>query len=157
MTNRKVMELWVGIFAIIGIAALVMLALKVGNLGSVDVGDSYKITAKFDNIGQLKVKAPITVAGVLVGRVSEIKVDDNFYAIVTLNISKDYDSLPADSGASILTAGLLGEQYIALEPGGDDEALKQGDELAITSSALVLEKLISQFLFDKAGDSKDAK
>lgn len=152
MTNRKIMELWVGIFAIIGIAALAILAMKVGNLGSVSTGDSYSVIAKFDNIGQLKTKAPITVAGVRVGRVTDIKVDDNFYAVVTLNISKQYDQIPADSGASILTAGLLGEQYISLEPGGDDEPLKEGDELPITNSALILEKLISQFLFDKADE-----
>lgn len=152
MTNRKIMELWVGVFAIFGFAALAVLAMKVGNLGSVDVGDSYSVKARFDNIGQLKVKAPITVAGVRVGRVTGINVDDNFYAVVTMNISKDYDQLPADSGASILTAGLLGEQYVALEPGGDDEPLKEGDELPLTNSALILEKIISQFLYDKASE-----
>ena len=151
--SRKVIELWVGIFVVIGILALTMLAFRVGNLTSSDVGDGYQITARFNNVGQLKIKAPITIGGVRVGRVSQITMDDNFYAIATLNISKQYNQLPKDSSASILTAGLLGEQYIALEPGGDEEVLVDGDELTITQSALILEKMISQFLYNKAAET----
>ncbi|MDH5649155.1 MAG: outer membrane lipid asymmetry maintenance protein MlaD [Gammaproteobacteria bacterium] len=162
MNNRKIMELWVGVFAIAGIAALTMLALKVGNLGSVDVGESYQITARFANIGQLKVKAPITMAGVRVGRVSNITIDDSLKAVVTLSISDAYKKIPSDTGASIRTAGLLGEQYIALKPGSgmsldpdsdESEYLKDGDEVFLTSDALVLEDMIGQFLYDKAGDT----
>ncbi|MBE9516325.1 MAG: outer membrane lipid asymmetry maintenance protein MlaD [Proteobacteria bacterium] len=157
MANRAVMELWVGIFVIGGIAALAMLSMRVGNLSSADVGDSYSVFAKFENIGQLKAKAPVTMAGVRVGRVIGIRVDDNFNAVVTMSIGSHYNTIPADTGASILTAGLLGEQYIALEPGGDIDAMKEGSEFPITQSALVLEKLISQFLYSQAdsGDKGD--
>ena len=154
MANRAIMELWVGIFVIGGIVALTMLAMKVGNLSSADVGDKYNVIAKFENIGQLKTKAPVTMAGVRVGRVTGIRVDNNFNAVVTMSIADRFNSIPADTGASILTAGLLGEQYIALEPGGDMDTLKEGSELTITQSALVLEKLISQFLYSQA-DSGD--
>lgn len=152
MANKSVIEFWVGIFVLAGIVALTMLAFKVGNLGSADIGDSYKVKARFDNIGQLKTKAPVTIAGVRVGRVSNIHVDDNFYALVTLDINKQFNKIPADTGATILTAGLLGEQYIALEPGGDEEFLRDGDELTLTQSALVLEKMIGQFLYSKADE-----
>lgn len=151
--SRKVLELWVGLFVVAGILALIMLAFRVGNLTSSDVGEGYKVTARFNNVGQLKVKAPITVGGVRVGRVSDIRIDDNFYAIATFNISNQFNNLPKDSSASILTAGLLGEQYIALEPGGDEEVLVEGDELEITQSALILEKMISQFLYNKAAET----
>lgn len=151
--NNKALELWVGLFVALGILALAMLAFRVGNLSSADVVDGYKIKARFDNIGQLKVKAPITLAGVRVGRVTDITVDDRYYAVVTLNISGAYGNLPEDSSASILTSGLLGEQYVAMEPGGSDVYLKEGDVVRFTQSALVLEKLIGQFLFDKAGES----
>jgi len=154
MANRAIMELWVGIFVIGGIVALTMLAMKVGNLSSADVGDSYNVIAKFENIGQLKTKAPVTMAGVRVGRVTGIRVDENYYAVVTMSIGSRFNSIPADSGASILTAGLLGEQYIALEPGGDMDTLKEGGEFTITQSALVLEKLISQFLYSQADSDK---
>lgn len=157
MTNRRTMELWVGLFALGGLAALAMLSFKVGNLSSADVGESYNVMARFTNIGQLKTKAPITIGGVRVGRVTRIQIDDSFNALVTLSISSQYRRIPADSSASILTAGLLGEQYIALEPGGDTENLKAGDELLVTQPALVLEKLISQFLYNSAGKSDDKK
>lgn len=150
MISKRVLELWVGLFVLVGFLALAMLAFQVGNLSSSDVVDGYKIKARFDNIGQLKTKAPITLAGVRIGRVSDISVDDRYYAIVTLNISGQYNNLPADTSASIFTSGLLGEQYVALEPGGDEEYLKEGDELMVTQSALVLEKLISQFLYSQA-------
>lgn len=150
MTKRATVELWVGLFGIAGLLALSMLAFKVANLSTADVAQGYRVTARFDNIGQLKLRAPITLAGVRIGRVSDINIDDDFYAVVTLTISGQYDKLPMDTGASILTSGLLGEQYVALEPGGDEEYLKDGSELQVTQSALVLEKLISQFLYGKA-------
>lgn len=153
MVANKTLELWVGIFVVAGVLALTMLSFKVGNLTSSDVGDGYNISARFSNIGQLKVKAPITLGGVRIGRVSNIHIDKNFYAVATLNISGQYNNLPKDTSAAILTAGLLGEQYVALEPGGDDAVLVDGDELSITQSAMVLEKLISQFLYNKAQET----
>jgi len=153
MMRRQTLELAVGLFVVAGVFALAMLAFKVGNLTGVDVTKGYTLKARFDNIGQLKVKAPITLGGVRIGRVAAIHMDENFYAIATLNISKQYSGLPKDTGASILTAGLLGEQYVALEPGGDEEVLKDGDELTITQSAFILEKMISQFLYSKAAES----
>ena len=157
MTNNKTLELWVGLFVAIGILALAMLAFRVGNLGTADVVNGYKIKARFDNIGQLKIRAPITLAGVRIGRISDIAVDEDYYAVVTLNISGDYRNLPTDTSASILTSGLLGEQYVALEPGGSEEYLKEGDTIRLTQSALVLEKLIGQFLFSKAAESDKGK
>lgn len=153
MAGNKSLELTVGTFMLAGIIAMAWLALKVGNLSGIGVEDSYRIIAKFDNIGQLKVKAPITIGGVLVGRVSGIHIDDNFNAVATLNISSNYSNIPKDTSATILTAGLLGEQYIALEPGGDDESLINGDELLVTQSAFILEKIISQFLYSKAEET----
>lgn len=155
--NRKIIELWVGIFVLAGLLALAMLAFKVGNLSVLSISDGYKVTARFENIGQLQVKAPIKVGGVRVGRVSAIHIDDNFYAVATLNIDKNYNTLPKDTGATILTAGLLGEQYIALEPGGDIETLVEGDELTITQSAFILEKMISQFLFNQADKKSESE
>jgi phospholipid/cholesterol/gamma-HCH transport system substrate-binding protein len=154
--NRKTLELWVGLFVAAGLIALAMLAFKVGNLTTADVVDGYRIKARFDNIGGLKVKAAVTMGGVRIGRVSEVSFDNQKYqAIVTLDIDGRYKQIPKDSSASILTAGLLGEQYIGIEPGGDEEYLKTGDTIKLTQSALVLEKLISQFLFSQAaGGSK---
>jgi phospholipid/cholesterol/gamma-HCH transport system substrate-binding protein len=152
MAMKRWLELSVGVFVVGGLAALTMLAFKVANLGALDVVEGYQVKARFENIGQLKTKAPVTLAGVRIGRVSDINIDDRYYAVVTLNISRKYNNLPEDTGASILTAGLLGEQYISLEPGGADAYLKEGDTLRITQSALVLEKLISQFLYSKASE-----
>ncbi len=154
--QRQNLELTVGFFVALGLLALTMLAFKVGNLSAADIRDGYKIRARFDNIGGLKAKAPVTVAGVRVGRVSEIYIDPKDYqAIAVLNIGNQH-SLPRDTSASILTSGLLGEQYVSLEPGGAPEVLKDGDELKLTQSALVLEKLIGQFLFSKASESNNA-
>ena len=150
MTNKPALELIVGLFVAVGFLALAMLAFRVGNLSSADVVDGYMIKARFDNIGQLRAKAPITLAGVRIGRVSDISVDNRYYAIVSMNISGQYNNLPKDTSASILTSGLLGEQYVALEAGGDEEYLIEGDELMVTQSALILEKLISQFLYSQA-------
>ena len=153
-TNNRALELWVGAFVALGILALAMLAFRVGNLSSADVVDGYHVKARFDNIGQLRVKAPIALAGVRIGRVSNIAIDDRYYAVVTLNISGQHRNLPKDSSVSILTSGLLGEQYVAVEPGGSDEYLKEGDSVQFTQSAVILEKLIGQFLFNKASEGE---
>ncbi len=153
MLERRTIELWVGIFVALGIASLAMLSFRVANLGAVDISHGYNIQAHFDNIGGLKVKAPVTIAGVRVGRVADIRFDeDDYRAVVTLNIARQYDKLPDDTGAAILTAGLLGEQYIGLDPGGSPEYLKEGGQITVTQSALVLENLIGQFLYSKAAE-----
>jgi phospholipid/cholesterol/gamma-HCH transport system substrate-binding protein len=151
--NRTTIDLWVGIFVTMGIASLVFLALKVGNLNGAQLVKPYALTAKFDNIGGLKARAPIKSAGVVVGRIDSIKLDpENFQAVVAMHIDGRY-SFPRDTYATINTSGLLGEQYIGLEPGGDTEVLKAGDVVKKTQSAVVLEKLISQFMFNKAAES----
>ncbi|MCX8085502.1 MAG: outer membrane lipid asymmetry maintenance protein MlaD [Rhodocyclaceae bacterium] len=150
--NRAAIDLWVGIFVALGLGALLFLALKVGNLAATDVGETYALTARFDNIGGLKVRAPVKSAGVVVGRVGEIRFDpENYVALVSLQIDKRYQ-FPRDTFATINTSGLLGEQYVGFEPGGDSEMLKAGDEVKKTQSAMVLEKLISQFMFNKAAE-----
>ena len=155
--NRTVLDLWVGIFVAIGIAAVMFLALKVGNLSSAHLSNTYVLQAKFDNIGGLKVRAPVKSSGVLVGRVAAIRFDTEIYrAVVELEIDKRY-AFPADSTASILTSGLLGEQYVGVEAGADVEMLKSGDRVLITQSAVVLEKLIGQFMFDRAADAPPAQ
>ena len=153
--ERTTLNLWVGIFVAMGIAALFGLAVKVGNLGSADIGETYRVTANFENIGGLKPRAPVKSAGVVVGRVSKIAFDPATYeAVVSLNVDKRYN-FPKDTFANIYTAGLLGEQYIGLEAGGDDATLKNGDKIMKTQDAVVLEKMISQFLYNKASESKD--
>ena len=155
--QRSKNDLWVGLFVLIGGAAILFLALKAANLLSLNFDTSYKITAKFDNIGGLKPQAPVKGAGVVVGRVSEIVFDDKTYqALVKLDIEEGY-KFPKDSSAKILTAGLLGEQYIGLEAGGDEANLAEGDKIARTQSATVLEDLINQFIYSKAADGKDSK
>ena len=157
--DRKTIDLGVGIFMLIGIAALLWLSLRVGNLGEDRPSSTYAVEAKFTNIGGLKSKAPVKSAGVLVGRVSDIKFDnDKFQAVVTLTMDGRY-SFPKDSSASILTSGLLGEVYIGLDAGGDDKKLNNGDKISLTQSAVVLERLIGQFMFGKAaeGDANGAK
>lgn len=154
--NRTTLDLWVGFFVTLGIAALLFLAFKVGNLAGTQLENTYQITAKFDNIGGLKVRGPVKSAGVLVGRVAKIHFDAQTYeAVVTLNIDGRYH-FPKDTFASINTSGLLGEQYIGLDVGGDEKQLQAGDVIAKTQSAVVLEKLISQFLFSKASDTPPA-
>jgi phospholipid/cholesterol/gamma-HCH transport system substrate-binding protein len=156
MIKRTSVEVWVGVFVAAGIAALAVLAFRVGNLTSADVGNAYQIKARFENVGSLKVKSPVTVAGVRIGRVAEIRFDpDSYQALVTMNIDGRYSKLPVDTSASILTSGLLGEQYIGLEPGGAEEFLRDGDRLKLTQSAVVLEKLIGRVLttfIDKPAD-----
>ena len=141
----------VGLFMMAGLVALFFLAMKVSNLGTFSGGDVYHVAARFENIGGLKVKAPVTMAGVEVGRVKAIGYDPKtFQAVVTMGISSSYNEIPDDTFAKILTAGLLGEQYIGLEPGGSLRSLTEGDEIRLTQSALVLEDVIGQFIFGKA-------
>ena len=155
--SRKLLDLWVGFFVVLGFAALLFLALRVGNVSSANFAETYQLTAKFDNIGGLKVRGPVKSAGVVVGRVSEIRFDTESYeAAVTLTIDSRY-RFPKDTFASILTAGLLGEQYVGLDAGGDEKMLKAGDVFAKTQSAVVLEKLIGQFMFSKASEGPDKK
>ena len=155
--NRSAIDLWVGIFVASGFAALLFLALKVGNLATFSTGETYQVQAKFANIGGLKVRAPIKSAGVVVGRVAEVRFDNESYeAIVTMVLDAQY-RFPRDTSAKVLTSGLLGEQYVGLEAGGDGAMLKGGDRLRLTQSAVVLENLISQFLFNKAAEGKDAE
>ncbi len=156
--ERSKLDLWVGLFVCAGIGALLILAMKVGNMASFGIGDdSYTIYANFDNIGGLKPRAPVKSAGVVVGRVGTIGFDNNrFNARVELNIEKRFQ-FPKDTTASILTSGLLGEQYVGLDAGGDPANLASGESLKLTQSAVVLEKLISQFLFSKAAEGDTAK
>lgn len=155
--NRAAIDLWVGFFVAIGLAALLFLALKVGNLSSSDVGETYALQARFDNIGGLKVRAPVKSAGVVVGRVGEIRFDaEDYRAQVSMQIDKRYQ-FPRDTFATINTSGLLGEQYVGFEVGGDPEYLKPGDVVKKTQSAMVLEKLISQFMFSKASEDEGKK
>lgn len=156
MKNRGILELWVGLFVVAGVAALGFLAFKVGSFSNSEFGDTYKVIARFSNVGGLTTKAPVNLAGVRVGRVSAIRIDPNNYsAVVEMSIDSRYDNLPLDTSASILTQGLLGAQFVGLEPGGDDIYLEDGGEIALTQSAVVLEQLISQMLFSKAeGDDQ---
>lgn len=148
--GRKSIEILVGFFVLLGMVGLVFLALKAANLGSVGGGDTYTLKANFDNIGGLKVRAPVRTAGVTVGRVTDIELDGKTYqGVVTMEVARGYQ-FPKDSAAKILTAGLLGDQYIGLEPGGDDANLAAGDTVPQTQSAVVLENLIGQFLSSKA-------
>jgi phospholipid/cholesterol/gamma-HCH transport system substrate-binding protein len=145
-------DVWVGLFVLVGSAALLFLALKAGNLLSLNFGETYSVIAKFDNIGGLKPRGAVKSAGVVVGRVQAISFDSKSYrAVVTLQMEKKFD-LPKDSAAKILTAGLLGEQYIGLEPGIAEKPLAQGDEIKQTQGAVVLEDLIGQFLYNKAAE-----
>jgi phospholipid/cholesterol/gamma-HCH transport system substrate-binding protein len=152
MMDRRLLDLWVGIFVVAGIGALFVLALQVSNASSFNTAESYTVVAEFDNIGGLRVRAPVKSAGVLVGRVDDIAFDNQkFVARVVLRLDKRYE-FPKDTTASILTSGLLGEQYIGLDGGGDSEILKDGDTLKLTQSAVVLEKLIGQFLYGRAAE-----
>jgi len=155
--NRSTIDLWVGIFVAAGFAGLLFLALKVGNLATFSTDPTYQVQARFANIGGLKVRAPVKSAGVVVGRVGDVRFDnESFEAIVSMNLSAAYQ-FPRDTTAKILTSGILGEQYVGLEAGGDGMMLKSGDRLRLTQSAVVLENLISQFLFKSAAEDKGAK
>ena len=150
--ERTTLDMWVGAFVVGGLIALLILAFKVGNLSNFDGSETYTLHGEFDNIGGLKVKAPVKSSGVVVGRVSAIQFDNkSFQAHVEMRLSKNYQ-FPKDTSAAILTSGLLGEQYIGLEAGGDEKNLNNGDKFKLTQSAMVLEQLIGQFLFSKAAD-----
>ncbi len=150
--QRTTMDLWVGLFVVTGIIALMILSLKVGNLNVYNPSQNYVITGNFENIGGLKVRAPVKSAGVVVGRVTDIQFSTQTYdAVVTMDMDSRFP-FPKDTFASILTAGLLGEQYIGLSAGGDDVMLKNGDKIMKTNSAMVLEELIGRFLFNKASE-----
>lgn len=150
--GRKGVEVLVGLFVVLGLLAIVFLALRAANLASFRVGNTYVVTAKFDNIGGLKVRAPVKSAGVTVGRVKNIALDSvSFQGLVTMELEQGVQ-FPADTSAKILTSGLLGDQYVGLEPGGSDQNLKAGDQIRMTQSAVVLENLIGQFLYSKAAE-----
>jgi len=154
--SRSTLDLWVGIFVTIGIAAILFLALKVGNLLTLSNEPGYRVSAAFDNIGGLKLRAPVKAAGVVVGRVEQIHLDRQSYqAVVSMRIDRGYE-FSRDTIASILTSGLLGEVYIGLSAGGDPQMIADGGRIAKTQSAIVLEKLIGQFLFDKAASGTSA-
>ena len=150
---KRNLEILVGFFVLLGLAALVFVALKAANLTSFSGGDTYALSARFDNIGGLKSRAPVRSAGVVVGRVTSIGLDPKtFQGVVTLEVQRQYE-FPKDTSAKILTAGLLGDQYIGIEPGADDKNFVAGDVIKQTQSAVVLENLIGQFLFNKAADA----
>lgn len=151
MIQNKSTEITVGLFVAAGILALFVLAMKVSNFSGFNDDAGYQVIAEFENIGGLKVRSPVTLAGVRVGRVTDISLSSETYnAMVTLEMNSQFDTIPVDTAASILTAGLLGEQYIGLEAGAEDEFLQEGDVIDLTQPALVLEKVIGQFLFSKA-------
>jgi len=153
MMQTRTIEITVGLFVAAGLAALFMLAMKVSNLSVFKEVDGYVVNARFENIGGLKTTAPVTMAGVRIGRVTDISFDNSTYeAVVKLTIGRQFDKIPKDTTASIFTAGLLGEQYVGLEAGGDEKYLADGGEIKITQSALVLEQVIGQFLFSKAAE-----
>ena len=151
--GKRSIEIMVGIFVLLGIVGVLFLALKAANLGSFSSGDTYVLLAKFDNIGGLKVRAPVRSAGVTIGRVSSITLDAKTYqGVVRLDLQRQVQ-FPSDSSARILTSGLLGDQYVGLEPGAEEKLFAPGDTIKQTQSAVVLESLISQFLFNKTADA----
>ncbi len=155
--QRSRNDVWVGLFVMVGMAAILFLALKSANLLSLSFQSDYRVTAKFDNIGGLKPKAAVKSAGVVVGRVESITFDDkSFQARVTLALESRY-AFPKDSSLKILTSGLLGEQYIGIEAGADEKPLAGGDNVGSTQSAVVLENLIGQFLFSKAAEGNGSQ
>jgi len=155
MQHTTTQDTLVGLFVAAGIVGLFFLALQVSNLSSFTEQDSYTVTARFENSGGLKVKSPVSAAGVKIGKVSAIHFDPKTYeSVVQLSIDSQYNTLPDDTTASVFTAGLLGEQYVNLEAGGSDEFLKNGGKIEITQSAIILEKALGQFLFKSAEEKK---
>ena len=153
MDRSRTIEIGVGLFVAAGLAALFVLAMQVSNLSAMSENEGYELIARFENVGGLKVRSPVSVGGVRVGRVSAIDFDNQtFEAVVRLHVVAQYNQFPTDTSARIFTAGLLGEQYVALEPGGAEEVLEDGDQIQLTQSALVLEQIIGQFLFSKASE-----
>lgn len=147
MKRQAKIEIWVGAFVLMSLVALIGIAMQVSNFSGWKERPSYEVSALFDNIGGLKVRAPVKLSGVVIGRVTSIEVDPaSFKARVLMHIDQDFNVLPSDSSASILTSGLLGDQYIGLEPGGEEALLASGAQIEMTQSALVLEDLIGQFL-----------
>ncbi len=154
MTSRKI-EILVGLFVAASIAAFFMLAMQVSNMSSYGGGENYELSARFDNIGGLKVRSPVSAGGVTIGRVTDIQYNSESYeAVVVMAIEKKYDKFPIDTAASIFTSGLLGEQFVGFEPGAEEDYLKQGDVIDLTQSALVLEQIIGQFLYSKADEEE---
>ena len=151
MKSSHQIELTAGVFLLLAIAALIFLAMQATDRG-VTTGGSYEISASFSNVGSLKPRAKVSMGGVTIGMVESVELDrETFDARVTMRISERYDNLPEDTSASILTAGILGDQYVGLEPGGSPESLRQGDRIMITNSAVVLEQLIGRYLFNTDG------
>ncbi len=156
MVKTRTLEIAVGAFMVTGFVALFFLAMHVSNLSQFTTGEGYRIQALFDNVGSLKVRSPVSMAGVRVGRVESIAYDQQrFQAIVTLMIDEQFNEIPADTFANIFTAGLLGEKYIGLDPGGSLDVLVDGDQIEHTQSALVLEQMIGRFLLSRAEESAD--
>jgi len=153
MKNTRLVETLVGLFVAAGIAALFMLAMKVSNLNAFSNVEGYEVSAQFENVGGLKVLSSVSVGGVNIGRVTSIDFDqDDYEAVVTMAINPQYNRLPTDTSASILTSGLLGGQYVGFEPGGEEVFLQDGDKIELTQSAIVLEQVIGQFMFNKASE-----
>jgi phospholipid/cholesterol/gamma-HCH transport system substrate-binding protein len=151
MARMRMIEVLVGAFMAAGFVALFFLSMKVSNLSTAGAVDGYRLVARFENVGSLKVRAPVTMAGVRIGRVEDIRFDKSTYeGVVTMRVEGRFDTIPDDTFANVYTAGLLGEQYIGLSPGGSDVYLKEGDTFMHTQSAMVLEQMIGQFLFSKA-------
>lgn len=154
-SNSRILEISVGIFVAVGIAALLVLAVNVSNVGGFSSGQQYTVTASFDNISGLKARSQVAIAGVTVGRVVDITVDPvTFEAVVEMTIDSQFNEVPIDSSVGIYTAGLLGEKYVGIEPGGAPDFLEEGSVIRLTQSSIVLEKLISQFLFSQSNDDK---
>jgi phospholipid/cholesterol/gamma-HCH transport system substrate-binding protein len=156
--GTRTIEIWVGVFIAAGLAALFMLAMKVSNLSTYQGEAGYEVVARFGDVSGLKARSPVTVAGVRIGRIKQIAFDDQtLEAVVVMEIEPQHDKLPRDTSASIYTSGLLGEKYIGLDPGGDEENLKQGDEIQLTQDSLVLEKLVGQFVANFINNKSDKK
>lgn len=155
MKSSNQVEIAAGIFLLLGIAALIFLAVEATDSGAVKSGETYEVKAYFTNVGGLKPKAPVAMAGVTIGRVASIELDnDSLEARVVLKINSEFDDLPSDTSASVLTSGILGDQYVGLEPGGAPDALAYGDRILLTNSAVVLEQLIGRYLFNSEEDSE---
>lgn len=153
MQQTRAVELGTGLFVFMGILALFFLATRVTSFDSYSGDEGYELSARFDQIGTLKTRSPVSISGVQIGRVTSIDFDvERLEAVVRMRISSRYDRIPADSDARILTSGILGGQYIGLQPGGAEEYFRDGDEIAFTQSAVVLEQLISKYLFERGGD-----
>ncbi len=156
MSNSRILEISVGIFVAMGIAALLVLAVNVSNVNAFGTGNHYSITANFDNVSGLKERSAVSIAGVTVGRVTSIFVDPISYeAVVEMKIDARFNDVPVDSSVGIYTAGLLGEKYVGIEPGGAPDVLEEGSVIRLTQSSIVLEKLISQFLFSQSDKKED--